>query len=488
MHLPLLNKRFREPASYQRPDRGYLLLPFRFLRLDSGCYLVTNLVGEYVVLPAATLGDLVERQLTRSSEYFDELRAKHFIAETSDDVALDLLATKYRTKQASLAEFTSLHIFVVTLRCDHSCPYCQVSRVSEDREAYDMSASVATQAINLALHSPSRNLKIEFQGGESLLNFDRIRHIVHDVEERAGVDYDNVEFVIATNLAPLTEAMLEFCAEHSILLSTSLDGPRALHNANRPRPDNDSYELTIAGIRRARDRLGLHAVSALMTTTKRSLDQVEPIIDEYVAQGFGSIFLRWLSPYGFAVRSSKALGYSSEAFKQFYKRGLNYILDLNRAGLEFREEYASILLQKILTPYDTGYVDLQSPAGLGRSVLVYNYDGGVYASDEARMLAEVDDFTFRLGTVEDSYQELLCSSGLRELLATTMTEATPMCAECACEPFCGTDPLFHYATQGDTCGHRPTSAFCDRNMSIIKLLIDLLENDSSARDILESWV
>jgi hypothetical protein len=32
-----------------------------------------------------------------------------------------LLATKYRTKKAFLDGFTSLHIFVVSLRCEHSC-------------------------------------------------------------------------------------------------------------------------------------------------------------------------------------------------------------------------------------------------------------------------------------------------------------------------------------------------------------------------------
>src|SRR2546426_8513963 len=108
--------------------------------------------------------------------------------------------------------------------------------------------------------------------------------------------------VIATNLALINSGILEFCQQHDILISTSLDGPRDLHNANRPRPGRDSYEKTIEGVRLARKYLGRDRVSALMTTTEASLNRATEIIDEYLAQGFGGIFLRPLSPYGFAIK------------------------------------------------------------------------------------------------------------------------------------------------------------------------------------------
>ena len=67
----------------------------------------------------------------------------------------------------------------------------------------------------------------------------------------------------------------------------------------------------------------------------------------------------------------------------------------------------------MLTPFDTGYVDLMSPAGIGIGAVVYNYDGDVYASDESRMLAEMDDKTFCMGNVhQHSYEELFLSDAL----------------------------------------------------------------------------
>src|SRR6185437_3733808 len=57
--------------------------------------------------------------------------------------------------------------------------------------------------------------------------------------------------------------------------------------------------------------------------------------------------------------------------------------------------------------------------------LVYNYDGSVYASDESRMLAEMGDQTFRLGTVRDSYETLIGSDALLDPIEASLLAASP---------------------------------------------------------------
>ena len=112
------------------------------------------------------------RRICRAdSQLVRRLRGKHLIRLSEEDVPLELLALKVRTRYDRLAEFTGLHIFVVSLRCEHSCPYCQVSRQSHDKLRFDMSAETARQALELTFRSPSPQIKIEFQGGEPLLNF-----------------------------------------------------------------------------------------------------------------------------------------------------------------------------------------------------------------------------------------------------------------------------------------------------------------------------
>ncbi len=479
--------RFREQAVFSATAADWALLPFRFERMDDRV-LVTNLVGEHLFLSSTDFESFSEGNLPVDSSLVRRLRAKHLIREADDDLPLELLALKARTRYRRLSEFTSLHIFVASLRCEHSCPYCQVSRQSSDKGAFDMTIETARLGLDSVFRSPSQNVKIEFQGGEPLLNFDLIEAVVLEAKRRNATVGKNLGFVIATNLALLDDRVIDFCRSHDVYISTSLDGPADLHNKNRPRPGRDSWELATAGIRRVREELGVDRVSALMTTTRSSLGRVREIIDTYVDQGLSGVFLRPLSPYGFAIKTKSFDAYGVERWLPFYEEGLDHIIELNRRGTPMVEQYAAIVLKKMFTNDDPGYVDLTSPAGIGIGAIVYNYDGDVYASDEGRMLAEMGDTTFRLGNLhEDSYEEIMLSEALLAPLEQSFTGSAPMCVDCAFEPYCGADPTYHHATSGDYLGRKPDSGFCRRNMAIFKLLLERYEGDPETRALFRTW-
>lgn len=467
----------------------YTMLPWRFTALDENeRYVATNLVGEHLVLDRETIGKFARQELTPQDPAYDALKARHFLIDADTGVGVDLLALKLRTKLAPLASFTALHIFVVTLRCEHSCPYCQVSRANNDRGEFDMSLDTAMKSLDLVFRSPSPALKIEFQGGESLLNLPLIKAIVEEAKRRNETARRELAFVVATNLAVLSDEALAFFKAENILVSTSLDGPADLHNANRPRPGRDSHQRAVDGIHRARRALGHYNVGALMTTTSASLDRVKAIIDEYLRLDFGGIFLRPLSPYGFAIKTKSYAAYSRERWLEFYFEGLDYIIALNRQGFDFIEHYAAMVLKKMLTPLQTSYVDLMSPAGIGIAAIVYNYDGTVYASDESRMLAEMGDLTFALGNVhQNSFEEIMLGDALLEPLTQSFAGSVPGCSSCAFEPWCGADPVFHHATQRDAVGKKPLSAFCTRNMALFRGLITRMEADDEVRALFQKW-
>lgn len=477
-----------DQASFLPDEVSLELLPFQFERFDNDRVLLTNLVGEHLFVASDELEAIVDRHLAPGSELLQRLRSKQLVRLEGEEYPLELLALKARTRYARLPNFTALHILVVSLRCEHSCPYCQVSRQSTDRDRYDMSTETAQRAVELVFESPSPHVKIEFQGGEPLLNFPVVEQVVLEAERLNQHYGKDLSFVIATNLALLDDMVLDFCGRHDIYISTSLDGPADIHNKNRPRPGGNSWELAVDGIRRVRESLGAQRVSALMTTTERSLDRVRDIIDCYLEQGFTDIFLRPLSPYGFAIKTRSHAAYDVERWIEFYKQGLEYILDLNARGVPVTEHYAALILKKMFTNSDPGYVDLMSPAGIGISVLVYNYDGDVFASDEARMLAEMRDTSFKLGNVhEQSWAELVLSNALLAPLEDSFTLSAPMCCECAFERYCGADPVFHHATMGDAVGRKPLSAFCRRNMAIFRHLLNRYEADPFAREVFENW-
>src|SRR5262245_25327041 len=200
--------RFRFPAfeAFQRRDAPYQLLPFRFMRFDDCSLILVNESGENVFLDEATFQDFVGHRLASDTTAYYDLKAKHFVADDQSSPLLDVLATKYRTKKAFLSGFTKLHMFVTTLRCDHSCLYCQVSRQSEDRFAFDMNTETARKSVDLMLLSPAKNITLEFQGGESLLNFPLIQFIVEYSEHQNRVRGlgKKIDKVIATNLSKIT--------------------------------------------------------------------------------------------------------------------------------------------------------------------------------------------------------------------------------------------------------------------------------------------
>jgi His-Xaa-Ser system radical SAM maturase HxsB len=486
------NRKFKDSVYFDNQHSNeYFLLPFRFHRLNPEKEVLVNEVGDHLVVPAGTFSKIVRKELNKDldSDLYGDLVAGHFISESPVPPLIDVLATRYRTRKSFLDHFTTLHLFVVSLRCEHTCHYCQVSRVTQNKEKYDMSEEHINKGIDIMLRSPSPHVTMEFQGGEALLAFENIVYAVERTKELAPLHNKTVTYVICTNLAVINEEILHYCKANNILISSSLDGPAFVHNENRRRPGKNSYELAIRGIELSRNILGKSKVSALMTTTNLSLDYPIEIVEEYYKQGFRNIFLRPISPYGFAVKNEGKNKYEMEKFLAFYKKALNRILEYNLQGEFFSEDYATIILRKILTPFPVGYVDLNSPAGAITNVIVFNYDGAVFASDESRMLAEMKDYTFQLGHLDtDSYEAIFYGEKAREIVHAGTNEGLPGCSDCAFQPYCGADPIHHHATQGDMVGYRPTSTFCQKNMEIIRYLIELMDSDKKIKKIFESWV
>lgn len=462
----------------------YYLLPFDFTVI-SGQEVLVNELGDMIICPLGTVTEIVDRSLAKDDLY-KTLVANFFISEQMIPPLAEVYAERLREKKRFLESWTGLHIFVLTLRCNQNSVYCQASSRTQYSHDCSMSRHTMAKAVELMMRSPSPSITMEFQGGEPSLMPNLIEYGIELAEERNRTAHKELHYVLCTNSISVTERLMDICSKYGVVISTSLDGPEFLHNSNRGK--HDSYENVVQGIAKWRKAVGYDKVSALMTTSIKGLDYPVEIVDEYLKLGFNSIFLRALNPYGQADNNSAGREYT-ERFIEFYKIAFEHILELNKKGTFFVEEFASIVLRKMLTPYCTGFVDLQSPAGLINSVLVYNYDGGVYCSDESRMLAEDGDFTFRLGSVDDSYESLVFGKKAKEIANVWANEALAGCSDCAVRQFCGADPVRNHSTQGDIYGHRPTSLLCHKNKSIIEYLISLIiDRHDEVMPIFRSWV
>lgn len=362
-----------------------------------------------------------------------------------------------------------------------------------DDHSADMTKKTAKNVVKTIFQSPSPCIKIEFQGGDPSTDFDMVKYIIEEAEWQNLFKKRELDFVICTNLTLLNEDMVKYLKKHKCMISTSLDGPKDLHDMNRPlqNKDLDHHAIFEKNLAMIRNIWGDNeCVSALMTTSKYSLGHFKEIIDEYIRLGFNNIFLRSLNPYGFAKQYKDKIAYPVEEFIANYKEGLDYIIELNKQGTFFVEGFAALLLKRMLTPFATGFVDLQSPAGVGIAGVIYDYDGSVYVSDEARMMARFKNYYFKLGNVnENTYQEMFNGELLHHIIASACNECLPVCAECVFQPYCGADPVRNMSEQGDMIGFRPTNEMCKKTKAIIHYLFELLQkHDPEINRIFWSWL
>ncbi len=203
---------------------------FNFKQFDDE-FLVTNDLGKYAFLNKKDFIDLVKNRVDSDSETGQILAERGFIHNGSQQGFIDDTIHLMRDSKNYVFLPTSLHIFVVTNACNMNCIYCQANNGTV--KPHDMMfAETAEKAVDIALSAPSNSLTFEFQGGEPLLNFPVIKHIVEYTEAHKGCK--DIEYTIVTNLTLIQDDMIDFFEKYCISVSTSLDGFRELHNRNRP--------------------------------------------------------------------------------------------------------------------------------------------------------------------------------------------------------------------------------------------------------------
>lgn len=349
-----------------------------------------------------------------------------------------------------------------------------------------MSFETAEKAVMTALQSPEHYLNFEFQGGEPLLNYPVIRHIVEYAEKNKQAH--SIQYSVVTNLTLLSDEMLDFFEQYDVRISTSLDGNSELHNANRSdRLGVGSFENVVAAIKKIQARN--LPIGAIQTTTRQSLLKSKQIIDTYRELGFQSVFIRPLTKLGTAIPNWNEISYSASEFVQFYRECLSYILKLNKQGKPFSEGHAGIFLSKILSGQAQNYMELRSPCGAAIGQAAYYFNGDVYTCDEGRMIAEMGDSAFKLGNVyKNSYDEMMSSPVCKTVCAASVLESLPECTDCVYQPYCGTCPALNYASEHNVFKRDARGYRCQIYRGMLDAIFAILfRNDPKDIEILQTW-
>lgn len=460
----------------------------------NGKYLITNDIGAYSWLNEDTFQKYLNGKLSEKSEIFKELSQKGFIRH---QLNFDDLAKKWHASNEYILNAPGLHIMVLTLRCDHKCLYCQSGSIGKTDFSTDMNFSTAKRCVDFAFQSPRKGITIEFQGGEPLLNWEVMKKTVVYAREKEKKTRKTLMLTLVTNFFTMDNHKADFLLKNEISVCTSLDGPQHLHNKNRPLAYGNSYANTIKWIKYFNTKstfpqqdkeIRIFQPNALLTVSRYSLGYPREIIDEYVKAGLDSIFIRPLSPIGYARKSWNKIGYTADEFIRFYKKSLDYILELNVSGKSsINERTIAMLTKKIETFKDHKFVDLRCPCGAGVGQIAYNYDGNVYTCDEGRMVSWEGDNIFKIGNVfKNTYNQILSSPVVKTCVLTSNLELQPVCSRCVYKPFCGVCPVYNYETQNSLWGDMVTNERCKIFKGILETTFRHL-NNKKTRNILLKW-
>ena len=465
---------------------------FRFKKLRDK-YLLTNTVGDFVFLSPGDFKNYLEGELDKEGDVYKDLSAKGFISKESDKGR----EIKRYYSQTNLVFYGPiLHILVTTLKCDQSCIYCHASAKDMGAKETDMNKKVAKASLDKAFSTPSPLVILEMQGGESLANWEMVEYISNRAWQKARDTGKDLELRLVTNLNLMDETKYNFLIENKISLSTSIDGPKELHERNRPhRLGKDNYEVVKKWIQRFKkdypelEKKGyIWDLSGICVVSRYSLGYYKEIVDSYIELGLNDIFFRPLNPFGISEKTWQEVGYDSQEFLDFYKKALDYIVEKNKNGVFIVERFTKYFLWKILKPTDPNMLELRSPCGAGIGQMAYNFNGDVYSCDEGRMVSMMGDESFRLGNVfQNTYEELVSSPVVRTLCTASCLEGLPGCSDCVYLPYCGTCPIYNYIEQGNIFPQMTKNERCKMNKGILDYLFEKFQ-DKETKKILATWL
>jgi uncharacterized protein len=459
-----------------------------------GWYLLTNDWGHYMMLEKADFARFLDGSMSETEPLFAELEQRGFVKSRMDFPALAASYTKKNNFQWTPGP--SLHMIVVTLRCNQKCHYCHSSVVDPSRTDTDMDVPTAKRVVDFIFKTPNPTICIEFQGGEPLLNWPVVKFITEYAQAKAKLSKKKLIMALVCNFTLMTEEKLEWLLERNVSLCTSLDGPAELHDKNRPFLGGGTAQAKVVGwLKKIQARCEAegdkkhYLPGALMTTTRFSLEYGERIVDLYNELGLEQIFLRPLSPIGYAKRVWGDIGYEAADFVRFYEKTLDYILHLNKTGKsQLMERMALVLLTKILKGEDPGFMDLRTPAGAVLGCLAYNYNGEIFVSDEGRMVDHQGDPLFKVGDVhKDSWHAVMDHPTTRACVTASTLDNQPMCQQCAYKAYCGVEPVFHYEMQRSVFGNINTSPWCVSHMGVFDVIFKKLREPEN-RGVLDRWM
>lgn len=306
--------------------------------------------------------------------------------------------------------------------CNVRCKYCFYHDEQENRDTFSygfMSEETLEVLVKKALQYADRECSFGFQGGEpTLRGLDFFRKVVA-LQKKYNVHGTRISNAIQTNGLLLDQEWADFLHENHFLVGLSLDGDKALHDANRLDPAGKG---TYSRVMHAAQLLTAHKVdfNILTVITGKTADSIGRIYNFYRRSGLlYQQYIPCLDPLGEA-RGGTPYALTPEKYAKFLKTLFDLWYRDVQSGKFIYIRYFENLMGILLG---------QRPesCGMTGSCMIQNIveaDGSIYPCD----FYCLDEW--KLGNIlEDDFPALMQSQKAREFVEVSLHKPAG-CAAC----------------------------------------------------------
>ena len=234
---------------------------------------------------------------------------------------------------------------------------------------------------------------------------------------------------------------------------------------------DEATSRTFKNIRDVMIEFGASKISALPTISPQWLDRIEEVVDAHLEMGFTSIYLRPVHYHGFARKKFGGTRSETAEWAAAYARALDYIVSLNASGEAQIIEYnLELALSRIFRRGFNGHVDLRSPNFAASDYIVVDFDGRLYPTDEARMLARIGATGLSIGSLRDGMNP----DAVRSYNWNQINDVHEDCIHCAFQAYCGIDTIDDLARYGRADIPKSKTWFCQWHTFLFDKVFELL--------------
>lgn len=179
-------------------------------------------------------------------------------------------------------------VFHLANECNLRCTYCYAGDGEYGAPQKYMSIETANQAIRFLMENSlgEKAVTIVLFGGEPLLNWRVLKHIVEQAVEEAGKWGKTVTFSLTTNGTLMTEEQMAFLRKYRIGTSVSMDGTREAHDKHRVMAGGQgSYERISKNVAKLIATHTSAPVGTRVTLTK-GFEKLETSLAHLLSKGF----------------------------------------------------------------------------------------------------------------------------------------------------------------------------------------------------------